>query len=108
MSSENHKELRVGANENAKRIMYLAKEFLLNSDELDIVSGTGGAQIAAKAAENLVRLNYVSYVDLRTETSVSNGKRRTKLLIRVKKTGDFQKLYTENEANRKKLQEAKN
>jgi hypothetical protein len=108
MSSEDRKELRVNSNENAKRIMYLAKEFLLNLDTIDVVSGTQGAPVAAKAAENLVRLNYVSYEDLRTETVVVNGARRTKLVIRLKKTSEFQKLYAENEANRKKLQETKN
>ena len=106
MSAEDTKELRVGINENAKRIMYLAKEFLLNNDHIDVVSGTAGGSIAAKAAENLVRLNYVSYEDLRTETNVVNGKRRTKLVIRLQKTSEFKKLYEENEANRKKLQEA--
>ncbi len=107
MSSEDTKELRVGANENAKRIMYLAKEFLINNEHIDVVSGTQGGPVAARAAENLVRLNYVSYEDLRTETAIVNGKRRTKLVIRLKKTGEFKKLYEENEANRKKLQEAK-
>jgi hypothetical protein len=105
MTTQETKELRVGPGENAKRIMYLAKEFLLNNDHIDVVSGTAGATIAAKAAESLVRLNYVSYEDIRTETNVVNDKRRTKLVIRLKKTSEFKKLYDENEANRKKLQE---
>jgi hypothetical protein len=105
MSSEDTKELRVGAGENAKRIMYLAKEFLQNQDHIDVVSGTQGAVIAARAAENLVRLNYVSYENIKTETTISNDRRRTKLVIRLKKTSEFKKLYDENEANRKKLQE---
>jgi len=106
MSAQDAKELRVGPGENAKRIMYLAKEFLLNNDHIDVVSGTGGAPIATKAAESLVRLNYVSYENIRTETNVINNSRRTKLVLRLKKTSEFNKLYEENEANRKKLQDA--
>ena len=106
MSAQDTKELRVGPSENAKRIMYLAKEFLLNNEQIDVVSGTSGAPVATKAAENLVRLNYVTYEDIRTETNIVEGSRRTKLVIRLKKTSAFNKLYEENEANRKKLQEA--
>ena len=106
MSAQDTKELRVGSNENAKRIMYLAKEFLLNNNHIDVVSGTAGAPIAAKAAENLVRLNYVTYEDIRTETNVINNSRRTKFVIRLKKTTSFNKLYEDNEANRKKFQDA--
>ena len=101
MSTENHKELRVNANENSKRIMYLAKEFLLNGDFLDVVSGTAGAPIAARAAESLVRLKYVTYEDVQTNTSIVEGRRRTKFIIRLKKTSDFKKLYDENAEHRK-------
>jgi hypothetical protein len=107
MSSQDIKELRVEAGENAKRIMYLAKEFLLNNEKIDVVSGTQGSVIASRAAENLSRLNYVTYEDIKTETTVVNGRRKTRLVIRLKKTKDFQKLYEENEANRKKLQETR-
>ena len=89
------KELRVNASENSKRIMYLAKEFLSNADRLDIVTGTAGAPIAARAAESLVRLQYVTYENIHTDTSIVEGRR-------VKKTADFKKLYDENEENRKK------
>lgn len=105
MSTGDTKELRVNPNENAKRIMYLTKEFLLNNEHIDVVSGTAGAVVSSRACENLVRLKYVSYEDIKTETAIINGKRRTRLVIRLKKTGEFKKLYEENEANRKKHQE---
>jgi hypothetical protein len=106
MSSGDVKELRVEARENAKRIMYLAKEFLNGKcDRIDIVSGTYGAVTASRAAETLVRLNYVVYEDIRTETTVNQNNRRTRLVIRLKKTNQFDTLYQENEANKKKLQE---
>jgi hypothetical protein len=99
--SQDTKELRVGAEENTKRVMYLAKEFLLNNDVIDVVSGTAGASTVTRACEALVRLNYISYVDIRTETNVVNDRRRTRLVVRIKKTNQFKKLYEENEANRK-------
>lgn len=102
MSSTEIKELRVSANEDSKRIMYLAKEFLVNHEVIEIVSGTQGAPVAARAAESLIRLKYITYENIYTNTSIADGKRRTKFVVRVRKTPDFQKLYEENEANRKK------
>jgi hypothetical protein len=101
------KELRVGGNDNAKRVMYLAKEFLLNRESIDLVSGTLGAVTVTKAAEALVRLKYVTYSDIKTETVIVDGKRRTRLVVSILKTSQFAKLYEENEANRKKFQDEK-
>jgi hypothetical protein len=106
-ATEAPRELFVRGSENAKRVMYLAKEFLLNNDHIDVVSGTSSAIVATRAAENLVRLNYVSYEDIKSETTIVNGKRRIRLVIRLRKTENFKNLYDENVANRKKLQEAK-
>ena len=101
MSSE-MKELRVGREDTTKRIMYLAKVFLLNNESIKVVSGTNSAEVAARSCEALVRLNYVSYVDIRTETSIFNEKRKTSFVVQIKKTNQFDKLYAENEENRKK------
>jgi hypothetical protein len=95
------KELRVGREESTKRIMYLAKEFLLNNESVDVVAGTSAAETASRSCEALARLNYVTYSDIRTETNIVNGRRRTRLVIRIKKTSQFAKLYQENEANKK-------
>ena len=103
--SQDIKELRVGPSETSKRIMYLTKEFLLNNETIDVVAGTASAPNVARSCEALVRLNYVSYVDLRTETQVVNERRRTRLVVRLQKTSQFAKLYEENEVKRK-VQEA--
>ena len=108
MSFQDTKELRVTAGENAKRIMYLAKEFLVNNDSLDVVAGTSGAIIATRACETLLRLGYVNYSNIKTETNIVNNRRRTRLVITITKTSNFKKLYDENEVNRKKLQEQRN
>lgn len=104
MSSQ-HKELRVGQYENAKRAMYLAKELLLNNESIEVNSGTNGAPVVCRACETLVRLNYVTITDVRTETNVVDGTRRINFVMKLTKTADFQKLYDENESFRKQKQE---
>ena len=99
------KEIRVIGTQDAKQVMYLTKEFLLNNNIVDIASGTQGAPVATRAADTLVRLNFVSYDSVRTETTVINDRRRTRLVIRLRKGKDFQKLYSENEEKRKKNEE---
>ena len=103
--SEDKKELRVNPNENSKRVMYLIKEFLLNNDYVDLVSGTGGSPVSVRAAESLVRLGYVNYEGVKTDTTLSNNRRRTKLIIKLRKTPEFKSLYDENEEIRKRTQE---
>jgi hypothetical protein len=100
------KEIRVSPNQNAKQVMYLIKEFLLQNEEyVDIVSGTAGAPVATRAAEALVRLQYVTYNKIKSDTTLVNNRRRTRLIIRLRKTQNFKKLYDENEEIRKKTQE---
>jgi hypothetical protein len=99
------KEIRVNPSQDAKQVMYLTKEFLLNNNVVDLASGTQGAPVATRAADTLVRLNYVTYESVRTETTVINDRRRTRLVIRLRKGKDFQKLYAENEERRKKNEE---
>jgi len=104
MSVQPH-ELRVNANENSKRVMYLAKELLLSHESVEVYSGTNGAPVVSRACETLVRFNYAKITDVRTETIVVDGFRRIKFVIKLTKTADFQKLYDENEIVRKKRQE---
>ncbi len=100
------KEIRVNITDNTKRVMYLIKEFLLNNDYVNLISGTGGAPISVRAAESLVRLGYVHYELIKTDTVLNQKERRkTKLLIKLRKNNDFKALYDENEEIRKKTQE---
>ena len=109
MSSE-IKELRVTHFDNGKKIMYLAKEFLLSSEVIYISGTTNSAGTAARAAEGLVRFGYVTIENVKTETIIENGRKRTRFVVTIKKTKDFDKLYKENEEKRtkKKKKEKKN
>ena len=102
-------ELKVLPIDNSKKVMYNAKNLLGKFDEIELVSGTGGAPVAVRAAESLVRLGYVVYDSIKTDTILSNtNRRRTKLSIKLKKTKDYQKLFEENEEIRRKTQEIEN
>lgn len=104
MSQDTQQEFRVGREDGTKRVMYFIKERLLKNETIDVVSGTAGALAAASAAETLVRLKYVTYVDIKTETNIVEGNRRTKFSIKLKKTNQFQSLYDENEKVRSEKQ----
>ena len=82
--------------DNGKKIMYLAKEFLLSSEVIYISGTTNSAGTAARAAEGLVRFGYVT---------IENGRKRTRFVVTIKKTKDFDKLYKENEEKRKQKEE---
>jgi hypothetical protein len=107
-TSPEKKELRINSNENSKRVMYLIKEYLLNNDYVELVSGTGGAPVSVRASESLVRLGYVTYECVRTDTTLVNNRRRTKFIVRIRRTEDFKKLYDENEEIRRRTQEINN
>lgn len=99
-------ELKVSPIDNSKRVMYNAKILLSKNEEIELVAGTGGSPVAVRAAESLVRLGYVTYESIKTDTILSTtGRRRTKLSIKLKKTKDYIKLFEENEEIRRKTQE---
>lgn len=95
----------VNSNDNHKRIIYLVKELLKDKTELNVISGTKGAPVSARVCNTLVKLEYVHFGDIRTETSVVNEKRRTSLVIRLIKSDKFDKLYAENEEKKKTLRQ---
>jgi len=103
--SQDIKELRVGLNDNSKRIMYMAKELLNNCTTVDLIAGTVSANNASRAAEALKRLNYVTYSNIKIETIVFDDSRKIRFVMTLTKTDDFKKLYDENEATRLKKQE---
>ena len=96
------KELKVEEYDNAKKIMYLAKELLLNAEKMNLIGTTNSSPIATRAAETLVHLGYVTFDNIQTLTDVRNDRRSIKLIITLKKTSNFDKLYKENQEERKK------
>ena len=100
MSSE-IKELHVAEYEHGKKVMYFAKDMLRSSEKLNIVATTKSSAVASRAAETLVRLGYATFENIQTLTEIKNDRRSIKLIITLKKTSNFQKLYEENEKFKK-------
>ena len=105
--SSDIKELRVAEYDHPKKVIYLTKELLLSSEQINLVASTSSAATASRAAETLVRLGYVTYANIQTVTDVKNDRRSTKLIITLKKTNNFEKLYKENEEVRKQKEAEK-
>ena len=98
-------EIRVEEYDRANRVMNLVKEFLLKNEKVNIVAGTNSSPAASKAAESLVRYGYVTIENIQTLTEVNNNRRNIKLIISLKKTNDFQKIYDQNKEDIKKKEE---
>ena len=95
------KELPVAEYEHGKKVMYFAKDMLLLNEKLNIVATTKSAPVASRAAETLARLGYVTFDGIQTLTEIKNGRRAIKLIITLKKTPNFKKLYDENQELKK-------
>ena len=101
------KEFIVDPFDYPNKVIYLVKEFLKSNKRIRIVGNTKSAPNATRAAETLKRLGYIEYENVQTETSIENGRRKTRIIITVHNTPDFDKLYQENEEARKKREEEK-
>ena len=99
------KELYIKSEDNVKRAIYLIKEFLKDTQTINVVSNHYGALNITKACNALMRMNYITIDNVQTLTVIRNGKRKLNLLIVVSKTKDFEKLYAENIEKRNQLRE---
>ena len=89
-------------NRPAKWYMYVVKQVLKSRETVDIRARPLGA---AQVAEALKRLGYITYVKYFTTTTVIEGRLQRYIVVQVKKTPNFQKLFDEREAERKKMLE---
>ena len=100
------KELYIRREDNTKRSIYLAKEFIKSGNgELKVMSSHMGAGIVAKVCNALASMNYVTITNVETQTLVQEGRRKIRINITVKKTSEFDKLYEENLLKRKEMEE---
>ena len=102
-TEKNQNDLYVAKQDNPKKVMYFAKEMLLTSNEINIKGTTNSAGVAARAAEIMSRLNYVKIENIQTTTTVEDGKRKSLLIITLKKSEIFEKLYKENKELKEQL-----
>ena len=96
------KELELDSRDRFSKSMYLTKLFLKNNKKIKLIGKTLNVNETTHVAENLKRLGYVEFDDIKTETIVVNDSRQVRLIITMHASPDFDKLYKENEEERKK------
>ena len=94
-------------NRPAKWYMYVVKQVLKTKEKIDVRARPSGAAQVVRVVEALKRLGYITYVKYETTTFIEDGKLRRFIVVTVKKTKDFEKLFNEREAERTKFLEEK-
>ena len=93
-------------NRPAKWYMYIVKQVLRTRDSCDIRARPLAAAQVVRVAEALKRLGYITYEKYFTTTVVDKDRLQRFIIVKVKKTKDFQKLYDQREDERNKMMEA--
>ena len=91
----------------AKWYMYVVKRVLKHKNSIDIRARPSAAAQVVRVCEALKRLGYVSYSNYYTTSVVEGSVLQRFLVVNVKKTKDFDKLYDDREAERQKNLEGK-
>ena len=86
----------------AKWYMYVVKKVLRTKETVDIKARPSAAAQVVRVAEALKRLGYVTYQKYYTTSVVVNGALQRFIVVTVKKTPDFNKLYDAREEERTK------
>ena len=86
--------------------MYVVKRVLKEKATVDIKARPSAAAQVVRVAEALKRLGYVTYVKYYTTTVVVENTLQRFIVVNVKKTAEFDKLYDAREEERtKKLEQ---
>ena len=94
-------------NRPAKWYMYVVKQVLKARETVDIRARPSGAAQVVRVAEALKRLGYITYVKYQTTTVVNEGRLQRYIVVTVKKTREFDKLFDEREKERNKMLDEK-
>ena len=94
-------------NRPAKWYMYIVKQVLKAKETVDIRARPLGAAQVVRVAEALKRLGYITYQKYYTITQVNEGRLQRSIVVTVKKTKEFDKLYEQRVEERKKMIEEK-
>ena len=90
----------------AKWYMYVVKQVLKFKEQIDIRARPSATAQVVRVAEALKRLGYITYVKYQTTTVINEGRLQRFIIVTVKKTANFDKLFNEREAERAKKLEA--
>ena len=87
----------------AKWYMYVVKRVLKHKQQVDIRARPSAAAQVVRVCEALKRLGYVSYTNYYTTSIIDGEVLQRFLVVNVKKTKEFDKLYDDRETERKKI-----
>ena len=90
----------------AKWYMYVVKQVLQHKEQIDIRARPSAAAQVVRVAEALKRLGYITYVKYQTTTVINEGRLQRFIIVTLKKTANFDKLFNEREAERAKKLES--
>jgi hypothetical protein len=91
----------------AKWYMYVVKRVLKHKEKVDIRARPSAAAQVVRVCEALKRLKYVTYTNYYTTSIIEGSALQRFIVVNVKKTPEFDKLYDERETERKKVIDAK-
>ena len=80
--------------------MYIVKRVLKEKESIEVKARPSAAAQAIRVAEALKRLGYVSYDKYFTTSEVQEGNLLRFIVVRLRKTDNFDKLYAERETER--------
>lgn len=92
----------------AKWYMYVVKSTLKEKPSVEIRARPSGASQVVRVAEALKRLGYITYEKYYTTSEVIDKDLLRYIVVRVKKTDNFDKLFKEREEERSKRLEGEN
>jgi len=90
----------------AKWYMYVVKSTLKEKPSVEIRARPSGAAQVVRVAEALKRLGYITYEKYYTTSVVQEDNLLRYIVVKVKKTDNFDKLFKEREEERTKRLEA--
>ncbi len=91
----------------AKWYMYVVKRVLKHKEKIEIRARPSAAAQVVRVCEALKRLGYITYVNYSTVSQIEKDVLQRFLVVSVKKTQGFDKLYDDREVERKKLIDSK-
>ena len=91
----------------AKWYMYVVKRVLKHKEKIDIRARPNAAAQVVRVCEALKRLGYLTYNNYYTTSSIDGDVLQRFIVVNVKRTPGFDKLYDERETERKKIVESR-
>jgi hypothetical protein len=91
----------------AKWYMYVVKRVLKHKEKTEVRARPSAAAQVVRVCEALKRLGYITYLNQYTVSHIEGDTVQRFLVVNIKKTSEFDKLYDNREVERKKIIDSK-